>query len=426
MENTMANDIRTIGAMRRSRVNVQVPGSKSYTHRMVTAAALAQGTSLIENSLDAEDTRLTVQGLIRLGARIEAVEKGLSVQGVAGVPRGYDKPIFLGNSGTSMRFLTGVAALGFSEYTLTGSVRMQERPVQDLLDALTRLGACAISVSGSGCPPVTVRGPIEGGRTHIDCSLSSQYLSALLLIGPCTEKGLEIEVTQGPVSRPYVDMTIAVMEDFGVRVVREGYGLFQVPGSTPYLAGHHRVEPDASQAGYFWAAGAVTGATVGVEGIGPRSRQGDVSFSRLLEQMGCIVREEDGHLKVTGGPLRAIDADMADMPDMVPTLAVVAAFARGTTRIRNVAHLKAKESDRLASVVRELRRMGIEADCDDAGMTIRGGTPKPADIETHQDHRLAMSFAVAGLRTPGLVITGASCVEKSFPHFWRVLDDLCG
>ncbi len=405
---------------------VTVPGSKSYTHRTFIAAALSDGECELENCLQSEDTLFTRSALTQMGIRMEDRDGSVVVHGGKGKLKPCDTPIYLGNSGTSMRLLAGVAALGEETYTLTGNDRMAQRPAVDLLDGLKQLGVSAQSVTGTGCPPLEINGGGRKGGRHVElkCGLSSQYLSSLLLIAPYIEGGLEISVIEGPVSRPYIDMTIDIMARFQMPVERKGYHFFRVPGGRVYQSGRYRVESDASQAGYFWAAAAVTGATVKVAGISSDSRQGDVNFVNILEKMGCRVdREEDG-IAVTGGTLSAVDVDMADMPDVVPTLAVVAAFAAGTTVIRKVAHLKAKESDRLAAVARELSRMGITAACTDDGLTVRGGRPAGAVIDTYDDHRIAMSFAVAGLVTPQVKIRDEACVEKSFPNFWDVLHSL--
>ncbi len=404
---------------------VTVPGSKSYTHRILVASALSDGICTIHNGLKSEDTLLTLSALKQMGIKIDVCDDRFIVHGKKGEFKPCDEPIYLGNSGTSMRFLTAVASLGKGMYTLTGTKRMQERPIQDLIDGLSQTGVYARSVNNNGCPPVEVKGgKVEGGGIGLKCKTSSQYLSALLLIAPYTEKGLEINVTQGPVSRPYVDMTVDVMEKLGIKVMRDGYERFEVQGGQAYRAGEYVVEPDCSQAGYFWAAAAITGAGIKVKGISRNSCQGDVRFTQLLDAMGCNVLYEPDGIKVSGGPLSAIVADMADMPDMVPTLAVVAAFAEGTTVITNVAHLKAKESDRLGSVVKELSRMGIEASCSDTGMVIKGGNPCGAEIDTYGDHRIAMSFAIAGLKVPAVFIKDEKCVEKSFPDFWKVFNGL--
>jgi 3-phosphoshikimate 1-carboxyvinyltransferase len=302
---------------------------------------------------------------------------------------------------------------------------MQERPIQDLLDGLAQLGISVRSINGNGCPPIEIIGQkVEGGSLTLDCHVSSQYLSSILMMAPFSSKGITIRVENGPVSKPYIDMTLEVMNRLGVDVEREGYERFFVPGGQIYRAGAYNVEPDCSQAGYFWAAAAITGSSVTVENVHFKTRQGDVRFAEVLGAMGCRVSDGDTGICVTGAPLSGITVDMSDMPDMVPTLAVVAAFAEGKTVIQNVAHLKAKESDRLGSVVHELNKMGVSAECDDAGMVVTGGGAHGAEIHTYDDHRMAMSFAVAGLKTSGVYIENESCVSKSFPNFWEVFDTL--
>jgi 3-phosphoshikimate 1-carboxyvinyltransferase len=405
--------------------DVIVPGSKSYTHRILIAAALSDGICTISNALKSEDTLLTLNALRKMGIIIDVRDDRFIVHGEKGRLKPCFDPVYLGNSGTSMRLLTAVAALGQGRYTLTGTKRMQERPIQDLLDGLVQMGVSVRCINNTGCPPVEVSGgSISGGNVSLKCGVSSQFLSALLLIAPYTQNGVEIDIIEGPVSKPYVDMTIDVMEAFGVQIKRDGYRGFSVAGGQRYRTGSYDVEPDCSQAGYFWAAAAITGSKIKVKGTTLKTRQGDVRFTQLLENMGCKISYETDGISVTGGPLSAIKADMGDMPDMVPTLAVVSAFAAGTTQIENVGHLKAKESDRLGSVVHELSKIGIEATCSDTGMKIRGGCPKGAEIDTYGDHRMAMSFALAGLNVPGIVIRDEKCVEKSFPNFWNVFEGL--
>ena len=404
---------------------VTVPGSKSYTHRILIAAALSDSICNIYNGLKSEDTLLTLGALKQMGINIDVLDDRFVVHGAKGSFKPCADPVYLGNSGTSMRLLTAVASLGQGSYTLTGTKRMGERPIQDLLDGLIQIGVKARSTKNNGCPPVElIGGKVTGGSVDLKCGVSSQFLSALLLIAPCTKKGIEINVTEGPVSKPYVDMTVDVMKELGVEVDRDGYDRFRVPGGQTYRAGSYIVEPDCSQAGYFWAAAAISGVKIKVKGTTKKSRQGDVRFTELLENMGCkILYEKDG-ISVSGRPLSAITVDMADMPDMVPTLAVVASFAKGTTVIKNVAHLKAKESDRLGSVVQELSKIGIQASCSHTGMMIKGGTPRVSEIDTYGDHRMAMSFALVGLKIPGIVIRDEKCVEKSFPDFWNVFQGL--
>jgi 3-phosphoshikimate 1-carboxyvinyltransferase len=405
---------------------IDVPGSKSYTHRLLMAAALSDGACRIANPLRSEDTHWTAQALRQMGVVIEERASEIHVSGIGGHFSATDQPIYLGNSGTSMRLLGGLTVLGQGEYLLTGSARMCQRPIQPLLDALRQMGVPAVAVNGDGCPPVRISGGHRRGghSVDIDCSVSSQYLTALLMIAPCLDQGLTLSVSRGPVSKPYIDMTVDILDAFGIRVARDGYTHFAISGGQRYTAGNYRVESDASQAGYFWAAAAVTGATVKVRGVSRSSRQGDVGLADVLGRMGCRVTHEPDGIAVTGGALTAVCVDMGHMPDMVPTLAVVAAFAGGTTVIANVAHLRAKESDRLAAVVRGLGKMGIAAESTADELRICGGHPGGARIDTYDDHRIAMSFAVAGLRVPGVWIADETCVQKSFPDFWEVFSGL--
>ena len=406
-------------------VTIRVPGSKSYTHRALIAAALSDGLCRLSGCLESRDTLLTRQALAQLGIDISERNGVLHVQGSSGLLGPSRVPIYLENSGTSMRLLTAVAALGSGELVLCGSRRMHQRPIGDLIDGLRQIGATVSGEEGGNFPPVRVSGGRpEGGTVLLDCSMSSQFLSALLLIGPYTRRGLDISVTAGPVSRPYIDMTLGIMERFGVSVGRQAYERFHVPGDQCYAGADHEVEPDASQAGYFWAAAALTGKRVTVEGISKNALQGDARFPELLAQMGCTVSRSSGHTTVAGRASKAVVADMGDMPDLVPTLAVVAAFAAGETRIVNVAHLRAKESDRLAAVCAELRKMGVDAEETEDGLRIRGGRPRAARIATYDDHRMAMSFALAALKIPGVEIENEQCVEKSFPNFWEVFERL--
>ena len=401
---------------------IQVPGSKSYTHRLLIAAALSEGQCEIKNILESEDTFYTLSALEKFGIKICKKENSVLIDGTKGILKPCREPIYLGNSGTSMRLLMGVAAIGNSKYVLTGTPRMCERPVNSLLDALNQLLVSAVSVNKTGSPPVEIKGSgIKERKVNIDCSISSQYLSSLLLIAPYTLNGLEINVIKGPVSKPYIDMTIDIMRQLNIDVTRKGYNYFKILPNQVYKAGKYAVEPDCSQAGYFWAAAAVTGKKIKVLGISPDTKQGDVRFANVLKSMGCNVFCDHDGISVTGGKLYGIEVDMADMPDMVPTLAVVAAFAKGKTVIKNVEHLKAKESDRLGSVVAELKKMGVDAFCDDSTMVISGGRkPAGAVIKTYDDHRMAMSFAIAGLIVPNISIEDEKCVGKSFPNFWEV------
>jgi 3-phosphoshikimate 1-carboxyvinyltransferase len=415
---------REIRPRERVSATLTLPGSKSFTHRALIAAALAEGESRLTNALKAEDTELTAQALGRLGAGIEWQGATVRVMGSGGRLKPVAEPLHLGNSGTSMRFLTALAALGTGQYVLTGSPRLCERPMGELLEALQQLGVKAVSQRGDGCPPVVVQGGLAGGRASLSGAVSSQYLSALLFIGPLAPRGVEIEVTGELVSRPYVNMTLEVLAGFGISHYREGYRYFRVPGGQEYAPQDYAIEGDASSASYFWAAAALTGGRVTITNLSLESCQGDIDFLSVLARLGCRIDSSPTGLTVAGGPLQGIQVNMANMPDLVPTLAVLAAFARGDTVITGAAHLRHKESDRLAAVAAELGKMGIEVQETEDGLIIHGGQPRGAEIETYQDHRIAMAFAVAGLRVPGVVIKDPGCVAKSFPDFWEFLDRL--
>jgi 3-phosphoshikimate 1-carboxyvinyltransferase len=416
--------IKEIKPLARLSATLALPGSKSYTHRALVAAGLAAGESVLTNALKAEDTELTAQTLAQLGAGIDWRGHQILVQGCGGRWQPVVAPLYLGNSGTSMRFFTALTALGQGDYRLTGTERLCQRPLAELLGALAQLGVAAVAENRDGCPPVRVTGGLRGGKTVLSGAVSSQYLSALLFIGPLAPQGLELTITGELVSRPYVDLTLEVLGDFGISYYREGYRYFELPGGQAYQPRAYEIEADASSASYFWAAAAVTGGRVTISNLNPMSCQGDAAFPLVLELMGCTIEPAPAGLTVQGGPLQGIEVDMSAMPDLVPTLAVVAAFAEGETVISGVAHLRHKESDRLGAVAAELSKMGIEVQETPDGLVIDGGTPHGAAIATYNDHRLAMSFAVAGLRVPGVLIEDPECVAKSFPEFWDYWEKL--
>ncbi len=417
--------MKTIQSIGVTEAAVTVPGSKSYTHRALVAAALANGDSVIENGLFCDDTYYTMTALKKLGAVIDHVDNNFSVTGTGGELSECSDTLQFGNAGTSIRFLTAVTALGKGAYTLAGNTRMSERPIQDLLDGLNQIGARAYSINGNGCPPVNVETKgLEGGSLSLKANVSSQYLSALLLVAPYTINGLDVKIVGELVSRPYVTMTMEVMKRFGVKVEQRDQNRFYVAGRKGYLPTRLSIEPDASNSSYFWAAAAITRTRIKVSNIRRTSRQGDLRLLDLLEEMGCQIKEEVDGISLQGGPLQGVTADMGMMPDVVPTLAVVAAFAEGKTTIRNVAHLKVKETDRLTAVKNELTKMGITVELLPDGLIIEGGRPHKAVIDTYDDHRIAMCFAVAGLAVPEVQINNPDCVEKSFPTFWETLEQL--
>ncbi|MBU8910977.1 MAG: 3-phosphoshikimate 1-carboxyvinyltransferase [Desulfobacterales bacterium] len=406
--------------------SVVIPGSKSISHRMMICASLSNGISNIENLLQSDDIKLTMDALKYMGVKIDRVSGSYyRVSGFGGNPQPCNKDIYLGNSGTSMRLLAGIAALGNTEYILTGNKRMRERPMKELLDALTMLGIYAKSESKTGTPPVHIKGNTrEGGKVKIDCSKSSQYLSSLLMMGALMKKGLDISLKGPPVSSPYIDLTIDIMKKFKVNAHQIDTTSYRVSGQQSYVPGDFFVEPDLSNAGYFWAIGAVTGKMVSIKNISKNSLQGDLKQVKILEQMGCTLKIEDNQIGVCGSCLNGVDVDMSDTPDAVPAIAVAASFAKGKTRISNIKHLREKECDRIDAVSSQLIKMGIEVKQGEDYLEITGGEPKGARIETFNDHRIAMAFSIPGLIVRGVEIENETCVEKSFPNFWQIFEAL--
>jgi 3-phosphoshikimate 1-carboxyvinyltransferase len=403
-------------------VQVEVPGSKSLTQRALMAAALAEGKSLIRHPLVSEDTRYMMSALGDLGAVIEPVDGGFLVTGTGGAIATLEREICLGNNGTAIRFLTAMVCLGRGKYVLTGEKRLCERPVGPLVEALREMGV-AISCQNN-CPPVEVAANgLKGGRLTLANIESSQYVSTLLLCAPYTAKGIELSLEGNIVSAPYIELTISVMNDFGAKIIRTGRHHYLVGTQQIYAGRDYYVEGDASSASYFFLAAALLKKTIRVNGINRFSAQGDIRLLDIIEQLGCRVEGGSDYVEVTGRDLAAgeLTLDLGDMPDMVPTVGVLAAFREGRTKIINVAHLRIKESNRLAAMVAQLNRIGIKASELPDGLMIEGGSPHGADIETYNDHRIAMSFAVAGLVTPGIEIRDKKCVDKSFPEFWREL-----
>jgi len=414
-----------IAPIRRCDAVVAVPGSKSYTHRALVISALADGESLLIDGLKSEDTEYTIQGLERFGIQVLREGDGIHVLGKGGKLKPGEERIFTGNSGTSMRILTALAALRKGETLLYGTERMRKRPISPLLDGLGSLGVKAYSTEGNGCPPVVVESRGLGrGLASVRCDESSQFLSALLMVAPYAQGDVILEVSGHLSSRPYVDITLDVMSAFGVEVENSGYRSFLVKAGQRYLPRTYRVEGDASAASYFFSAAAITGGRVRIENSRSPSVQGDAGFLSILESMGCEVIRGDGWAEVRGKKLRGAEIDMNAMPDLVPTLAVMGAFARGETVIKNIGHLRIKESDRISGLAEELGKMGIRTEQGEDWLKIRGGGAHGAEIDPHSDHRLAMSFAIAGLAVRGVKIKEERCVDKSFPDFWERLQKL--
>lgn len=423
----MSDSVEIVPVSGPVRGTIRPPGSKSLTNRALVVAALAKGTSHLTGVLHSQDTRVMIESLRRLGLTVEhdQIRDEVRIEGAAGNPAATRAELWLENSGTSIRFLTALCTLGEGTFRLDGNARMRERPIGELAAALNQLGATVRCELENECPPVIVesRG-LPGGIARVGGSISSQYLSALLMAAPGAKSPVTIEVAGQLVSEPYVEMTLAVMRDFGVTVEIPAPGVYRIEPQS-YRARHWDVEPDASAASYFFAAAAVTGGEVTVTGLGRKALQGDVAFVDALEQMGCVVWSSASQITVRGGTLRGIDVDMNGISDTAQTLAAVAPFAEGPTRIRNIAHVRHKETDRIAAVATELRRIGQQVEEFPDGLTIHPAPIRPAMIETYDDHRMAMSFALIGLRAPGIRIADPGCTAKTYPRFFEDLDRLC-
>jgi len=431
---------------------VALPGSKSLTNRYLLCCALADGTSRLSGITLSDDVRAMLGGLERLGVRIDigagpvpnagdhgaqaAAGAGRSPQtivevcGCRGQMPAVEAEIDAGNAGTAMRFLTALATLGHGRYRIDGSPRMRQRPIAPLVGALQQLGAPIGYDEAHARPPLTLaaRG-LTGGEVRFADPPSSQFVSAILMVAPYAGNDVMIRIDGGVVSRPYIAMTMGVMRSLGVELLAsDAFDRLVVPAGQRYHAADRAIEPDASAATYFWAAAAITGGTVTTPGLSRASLQGDVGFVDVLGQMGCEVVPEERGLTVrgpAGGRLRGVDVDLNAMPDTVQTLAVTALFADSPTTIRNVANLRLKETDRLAALQTELRRLGADVTVAEDGITITPPARRaPATIETYEDHRMAMSFALAGLRGESVTIRDATCASKSFPDFFDVLAGL--
>ncbi len=416
---------------------VRVPGSKSLTNRALLIAALADGTTTLANALFSDDSRYFARALQTLGfdVNLDPNRAEMTVTGLGGHIPASQAELFIGNAGTAARFLSAFLTLGQGEYILDGDPRMRERPIGDLVVALTQLGATIapspfkgdVRSEGSLCPPLKITSSgLPGGKTKIAGDISSQFLSALQMVAPYAQLPVDIEVTSELNSKPYVDMTLSVMSDFGVEVERDGYKFFRIPLTHYQPRATYPIESDASAASYFFAAPAICGGTVKVSNISRRSVQGDIAFLDILEKMGCTLEETGPCILVTGqSDLRGLDVDMRDIPDTAQTLAVVAPFASTPTRIRGIASARLKETDRVHATCVELSRLGVNVDEHEDGLTIYPCDDfHPATIQTYNDHRMAMAFSLIGLHVPGIFLENPACVSKTFPDFFEVLEQL--
>ncbi len=397
---------------------VRVPTSKSITNRALIAAALANGVSEIVDFSTADDCQLMIKALGKFGVKIEEIGNKLIVTGTGGKIKAPDADVFVGNAGTTMRFLAGLAALADGSTIIYGDDRMNVRPIGDLTTALEQFGIR--TETNNGYPPVKIYGgKLKGGLVRIDASKSSQFVSSILLVAPYATKDVDLLLSDIVASKPYLDITTEVMQLFGADVQEKTNG-YHINGSKRYQPATFIIEGDYSSASYFFAAAAVTGGKVTVQNLNHPSKQGDARFLDVLQKMGCTVIKDVSAIAVVGSPkLSGITIDMNEIPDMVSTLAVIALFAKGKTKIVNVAHLRFKESDRLYALATEMRKLGAEVtEFDDGLEIVPKGKYIGVEIETYNDHRIAMSFAIAGLKIPGIKIFNPVCVKKSFPNFW--------
>lgn len=412
-------------------LDIAVPGSKSVTNRYLVMSALAGGEVALSGILHSDDTSFMADGLKTLGFRIEPDwgARTCRVWGQGGRIPAAGAELFVGAAGTVMRFLAAFVALGHGRFRLDGTPRMRQRPIEDLLQGLRQMGVQARSEFGNGCPPVIIEADgLPGGSISVDGSRSSQYISALLLAAPYARSVMQINVTGTLVSRPFVELTLRNMADFGVLTETGPQGLYRPTHGVRYRPGQYEVEGDATAASYFLGAAAMLGGRCCVTNVHGSSAQGDAGFADVLWKMGCRVRKSF----LSGGkgievsrdprtPLRPIDADLNDMPDVVLTLAAVCLFAGGTSTILNVGNLRIKETDRLHALSTELTRLGAKVKVGDDYLEITPGPPRTARVETYDDHRMAMALSLVGLGRPGVVIKDPACVSKTYPHFFEDL-----
>lgn len=405
---------------------ITIPGSKSFSNRALVMASLTKGEVKLFGLSESDDTAAMRKALQLLGVNIISKNDSTIVVGNGGIFLPFSGEINIGAAGTTMRFLTSICSLVPGEIILDGSERMRERPIGELVQALRTLGVEINYIGKENCPPFKIKGgSLKGGPVKLNGEISSQYFTSLLLISPVLENGLEIEIIGEQISKSYIDMTVDSLREHGVEVINDNYKKYITKKEAKYKAGDFYIEGDASGATYFWALAAITGNTIRVNNVLPSSSQGDMKFPDILEKMGCrvIKNEKEKWIEVTGADkLNSIEVDMSNMPDTAQTLAVVAAFAIGKTKIKGLTTLKIKETDRLLALKNELKKMDINSEIGDDYIIIEGGKPKGAIIDTYKDHRMAMAFAVAGAKIKGIKINEPEVVSKSFPDFWEMLE----
>lgn len=425
----MNNIIKIVPIQKKSFGKTKVPGSKSYTNRNLLLAALSNNTSTLSNVLKSDDTKAMIQALRSLGVKILKKNSTLKIYGADGKFKQPSKPIYVENAGTTLRFLT--AALSTQEFpcVITGNNRMQERPIQDLIDALKKLGVEIYSEKKNGCPPVILKGSgIKNYQTTVNGDISSQYLSALLIASPCAKKTITIKVKGKLTSLPYIQMTLQSMKNFGVEVKHDkNFKTFTI-NQQKYISNNISIESDASSATYPLALAAIHGAKIVLENLGSKSLQADIQFLNVLKKFGCKVKMTSTRIEVTGPkklrPLGTIDLNK--LPDAAMTVAIVSAFAKGKSKLTNIGNLRVKECDRLHALALELKKIGVAVEEGKNNLTIHGSPENlhGAIIETYNDHRMAMCFGVVGSKIANIKITNPQCVSKTYPNFWKDLSKL--
>lgn len=410
-------------------ISVSVPGSKSMSNRALLMAALASGTTTLKGVIFSDDSRHFISSLISLGfeLQVDEVEKNVVVCGCGGSIPNKEGTIDVGSAGTAARFLTAMLGLSDGEYVINCSEQMKSRPMAPLFEALTEMGAKFTYLENDMCLPVKVAGAGSSvNEVSLDISKSTQFLSALLMTAPMVKGGLNIRITSEKTDGAYIRITRNMMKEFGCEVVYDGHD-YHVADGQHYVNGTYQIEPDMSAACYFYAMAAITGGSALVKHIFYNTTQGDVKFLKVLEDMGCVVTETNEGIKVTGpaeGKLKGITVNMNDFSDQALTLAAIAPFAQTPVIIENIGHIRGQECDRLKAMSVNLNAMGIECEEYETGIKIYPGTPKACSIQTFDDHRVAMSFAVAGIKSEGIVIENPKCCRKTFENYFELLDSI--
>lgn len=413
--------MKTIKKIENLDIEITAPPSKAHTLRALIIGSLADGTTIIKNPLLGEDQLNVINCLKKLGVKIDVANDKITIQGSGGRYKPIENELNVGESGVGMNFLSAAANLSDKPIVITGSKRLMERPIGEVINGMRQLGCKIDYLDKESFPPVKIHGGgIRGGKASIKGSKTSQYFSAIIISSPYAQTDTTLNCTDEMTEKPYFDISLQMMSEFGVNAVNKNYKQIIIPGGKKYSAREMTIEGDYSSASFFFLAAAICKTRITVSGLRTDTKQGDKAFLNLIEKMGCRVLETKDKISVQGAELAAIEQDMSNVPDLVPPMTIACAFAKGTSRLTNIGHLRHKECDRLAVMSSELNKMGVSAQCNEDSLIIEGAKQaKGAKIDPHNDHRIAMSFAVAGLVTGEQIIENESCVAKSFPDFWE-------